>query len=290
MMQTLQVLAASAALAFGALAAQTYPPSFPRPNATKILATDQIVVWKVVWPKGEPTALHRHPHDQVGTYYAPGGRVITGLDGTKREVTTAVGDLSNTKKGTTHIEEGSTDSPLRAVFLELLHDGPSGPLDTSSSVAPASPREGAEKRSDDERVTVWDYTWPAGTSTGPDAVPAQHRDRMARQRLRPSDAGRRQGDDARRGAGGDVLQRGGNRRADGHQIRRSPRDRLRAQVARGAERCGRDPRVPQRARSNGSIPDERSKEAPSAPTTAWERSSSLLSRMRKSGRRVPHAS
>ena len=166
MIRTLQVLAASAALAFTTLAAQTYPPPFPRPNATKILSTDQVVVWRVVWPKGEPTALHRHPHDQVGTYYAPGGRVITGLDGKKREVTTAVGDLSNTKKGTTHIEEGSTDSPLRAVFLELLHDGPSGRLDTSSSVAPAFPREGAEKRSDDERVTVWDYTWPTGTSTG----------------------------------------------------------------------------------------------------------------------------
>jgi quercetin dioxygenase-like cupin family protein len=171
MMRTLQVLAASAALAFMTLAAQSYPPPFPRPNATKILETDQILVWRVVWPKGEATALHRHPHDQVGTYYAPGGRVITSLDGTKREVTTGVGDLSNTKKGTTHIEEGSTDSPLRAVFLELLHDGPSGRLDTTSSVAPAFPREGAEKRSDDERVTVWDYTWPAGTSTGPIRYP-----------------------------------------------------------------------------------------------------------------------
>jgi quercetin dioxygenase-like cupin family protein len=160
MMRTLQVLAASAALAFMTLAAQSYPPPFPRPNATKILETDQIVVWRVVWPKGEATALHRHPHDQVGTYYVPGGRVITSLDGTKREVTTGVGDLSNTKKGTTHIEEGSTDSPLRAVFLELLHDGPSGRLDTTSSVAPAFPREGAEKRSDDERS-------PCGTTPGP---------------------------------------------------------------------------------------------------------------------------
>jgi hypothetical protein len=153
------------------LAAQSYPPPFPRKNAEKLLDTDQVIVWRVVWPKSEATELHRHPHDQTGTYYAPGGRIITNPDGSKREVTTAVGDLSNTKRGTTHIEEGSTDSPLRAVFLELLGDGPSGPLDTSSSVAPAFPREGAEKRSDDERVTTWDYTWPAGTSTGPIRYP-----------------------------------------------------------------------------------------------------------------------
>jgi quercetin dioxygenase-like cupin family protein len=162
---------AGALLAVAAFGAQSYPPPFPRPNATKLLETDQMVVWRVVWPKGEATELHRHPHDQVGTYYAPGGRVITELDGTTREIETPVGNLSNTRKGTTHIEEGTTDSPLRAVFIELLHDGPSGSLDSSSSVAPLFPREGAEKRSDDARVTVWDYTWPAGSTTGPVRYP-----------------------------------------------------------------------------------------------------------------------
>jgi hypothetical protein len=107
----------------------------------------------------------------VGTYYAAGRRVITSLDGTKQEVTTEVGNLSSTKRGTTHVEEGTSDSPLRAVFIELLHDGPSGPLDAGSSVAPAFPRDGAEKRVDDERVTVWDTTWPAGASTGPIRYP-----------------------------------------------------------------------------------------------------------------------
>jgi len=156
------ILSAALLLAAATAPAQSYPPPFPRPNATKILETGEFVVWRVVWPKGERTELHRHPHDQVDTYYAPGGRVITELDGTKREVTTAVGNLSNTKKGTTHIEEGTTDAPLRAVFIELLHDGPSGRLDQSSSAAPAFPREGAEKRSDDERVTC-------GTTRGPRA-------------------------------------------------------------------------------------------------------------------------
>jgi hypothetical protein len=159
-------LAAGALLALATLGAQSYPPPFPRRNATRILETERFAVWRVVWPKGEPTELHRHPHDQVGTYYARGGRAITELDGTRREVTTAVGDLSNTRRGTTHIEEGTTESPLRAVFIELLRNGPSGRLDQSSSIPPLFPREGAERRSDDERFTAWDYTWPARASTG----------------------------------------------------------------------------------------------------------------------------
>ena len=46
------------------------PPPFPRTNATQLLDTDRITVWDVVWPKGQPTAMHRHVYDQVGTYYA----------------------------------------------------------------------------------------------------------------------------------------------------------------------------------------------------------------------------
>jgi hypothetical protein len=83
------------------------PPPFPRTNATKLLDTDRIAVWDIVWPKGQPTAMHRHVYDQVGTYYAAGGRLITTPDGAARTTVTAVGSLSTTRKGTTHIEEGT---------------------------------------------------------------------------------------------------------------------------------------------------------------------------------------
>lgn len=62
-------------------APQVYPPAFPRQNATKLLETDGIVVWDIVWPKGQPSPLHRHVFDQVGTYYQAGGRAITPLNG-----------------------------------------------------------------------------------------------------------------------------------------------------------------------------------------------------------------
>ncbi len=137
---------------------QSYPPAFPRQNATKLLETDRIVVWDIVWPKGQPSPLHRHVYDQVGTYYQSGGRAITSQSGQKSENTTPVGNISTTRRGTTHIEEGTTDPPLRAVFIEMKPDTPSG----QGAGRPAlAPRPGAKMVHAEDRVTVWDFTWSA---------------------------------------------------------------------------------------------------------------------------------
>lgn len=142
-------------------AQQPLPPPFPRTNATKLLENSRINVWDIVWPKGQPTAMHRHIYDQVGTYYVRGGRTITTPDGQARSNMTEVGSLSTTRKDTTHIEEGNTDPPLRAVFIELKQTAPSGvrPADVGAS---PFPRDGAQQVQDDDRVTSWDFTWAAG--------------------------------------------------------------------------------------------------------------------------------
>jgi hypothetical protein len=151
-------------LCAGGLSAQVaLPPPFPRANATKLLDTDRITVWDIIWPKGQPTAMHRHVYDQVGTYYASGGRLITTPDGTARAIVTEVGSLSTTRKGTTHIEEGNTDPPLRAVFIELKRETPSGLPDADVGGPAAFPRAGAKQILDDDRVTAWDYTWVSGS-------------------------------------------------------------------------------------------------------------------------------
>ena len=140
--------------------ATSLPPAFPRPNATKLVETDRIVVWDIVWPKDQPSPLHRHVFDQVGTYYQSGGRAITSLNGARSEATTPVGNISTTRKGSTHVEEGTTDPPLRAVFIEMKFDTAANPS-TERSVAP--PRTGARQVHSEDRVTVWDSTWSAGT-------------------------------------------------------------------------------------------------------------------------------
>jgi hypothetical protein len=72
---------------------------------------------------------------------------------------TEVGGLSNTRAGTTHIEEGTTDPPLRAVFIELKRVPDSSA--PASAGAPAFERGAARQVMNDERVSAWDYT-PAG--------------------------------------------------------------------------------------------------------------------------------
>jgi len=96
------------------LGAQTYPPALPRAGATKLLENERVVVWDVTWPKGKPTPFHLHIYDMTGVYVAPGDRVITAEDGSKRPITTAAGGIIWQLKGITHIEEGTSEEPLRA--------------------------------------------------------------------------------------------------------------------------------------------------------------------------------
>ena len=110
-------------------AGQSYPPPFPRPGAVKMLENPRVQVWNVEWPKGQTTALHRHPYDMTGTYYAPGDRLITAVDGSKRPVSTKAGGIIWQRTGLTHIEEGTSDEPLRAVMIELKQDGPEKQVD-----------------------------------------------------------------------------------------------------------------------------------------------------------------
>lgn len=140
------------------VAAQSYPPPFPRPGATKLLDNARVQVWDVSWPKGQPTPLHRHPYAMTGLYFAPGDRVITGVDGSKRPVTTKAGGIVWQLKGITHIEEGTSEDSLRAVMIELKGDGPSGKVETMNTAAGVAAFIGnTTPLLDNERVTVWDY-------------------------------------------------------------------------------------------------------------------------------------
>lgn len=151
----MRLIAALISLLAAAGQAQTLPPPFPRPNAVKMLDNERVQVWSVAWPKGQPTPLHRHIYDITGTYIAPGDRVITDVDGSKRPVTNAAGGIVWQFKGLTHIEEGTSEQPLRAVMIELKGDGPSGKTVTPAGVPVFSGR--AKPLLDNARVTVRDY-------------------------------------------------------------------------------------------------------------------------------------
>ena len=143
------------------------PPAYPRAGATKILDNDRVQVWNIAWLKGQPSPLHRHVYDLVGVYYEPGDRMIVSPEGAKRPVSTKAWDIAFQRAGVTHIEEGTSDPPLRAVFVEMKQAGAYG-TDSSSDKAPAFSGEGAAQKLDNERVTVWEFTQP------PAAKPHRH--------------------------------------------------------------------------------------------------------------------
>jgi hypothetical protein len=135
------------------------PAAYPRPGATKILDTDRVQVWNIAWLKGQPSPLHRHLYDLVGVYYEPGDRMIISPEGAKRPVSTKAWDISFQKEGVTHIEEGTSEAPLRSVFVEMKQAGAYG-TDGGGGDAAAFSGDGATKKLDNERVTVWEFMQP----------------------------------------------------------------------------------------------------------------------------------
>jgi len=136
--------------------ASNLPPAYPRVGAVKILDNDRVQVWNIAWLKGQPSPLHRHVYDLVGVYYEPGDRMIISPEGAKRPVSTKAWDIAFQRKDVTHIEEGVSDSPLRAVFVEMKLSAAYG-TDATASDAPAFSGEGATQKVDNDRVTVWEY-------------------------------------------------------------------------------------------------------------------------------------
>ena len=156
-------------IAFAISTQQPLPPPFPRPGVVKMLENARVVVWTISWLKGQPTALHRHAYDLVGSYYTSGNRVITEVDGTKRNVTNKAGEITFRQKGLTHIEEGTSDSPLRAVFIELKADSAATAATQSIDGAPLFRDIGVRQLMDNPRVAVWAY------ERGPAAGGPRHR-------------------------------------------------------------------------------------------------------------------
>jgi quercetin dioxygenase-like cupin family protein len=150
-------------LGLSGLAPQPYPPPFPREGAIKLLENERVVVWDVSWEKGKPTPMHEHRLELAGVFLADGAVKITEAGGAERmSDRSPVGTVTYGERGVLHREEGMSDTPRRAVIVELKDFTPA-PLDERPpGVAPAFPREGARRLLDNRRLSVWDYQWVPG--------------------------------------------------------------------------------------------------------------------------------
>jgi hypothetical protein len=139
-MGVLKVIVVTATLA---TQAAELPPPYPRPGTTKLIENDAVAVWDVAWLKMK-YPLHTHRYDLVGISYAEGDRIITQGDAPGRLVPTKAWVFQTNRAGVTHVEEGASDPPMRAVQIE---------------VKSAAPRDGREEPADGLRQVAGAPTW-----------------------------------------------------------------------------------------------------------------------------------
>ena len=110
-------------LGVAASQAAELPPPFPRPGTTSLLENDVVAVWNVSWLQ-QQYPLHTHRYDLVGVSYAEGDRIITQGNGPGRRVPTKAWVFQTNRANVTHVEEGASDPPMRAVLIELKTAAP----------------------------------------------------------------------------------------------------------------------------------------------------------------------
>jgi len=146
------------------------PPAYPRDGATRILENEHVIVWDISWLK-QDYPRHRHRYDHTGVYYSTGDRLIISDEGESRAVHTEAWNISFQLAGVTHTEIGTSDEPLRAVFVQIKR-----PVATSTNgglALPLFPTGTPRERLANERVRVWEYSAASPnteTNEGEDSV------------------------------------------------------------------------------------------------------------------------
>ena len=142
--------------------AQDYPLPFPREGATMVRETDYVVVWNVKRERGKPTRMYELPLDQISVTLREGAVKVTRPDGSLSMEQERVGSVQFESKGTIRSEEGLSDTPSRLIVFQLKAVVPPPRAPTTEGIPGQFPREGAVKLFENDRVTVWDNTWPLG--------------------------------------------------------------------------------------------------------------------------------
>ena len=103
--------------------APQHPPPYPRPGTTPVFENDVVAVWDVAWLK-QQYPLHTHRYDLIGVSYVEGLRVITQGDAPGRLINTKPWVFQSNVAGNTHVEEGASDPPMRAILMEVKTAAP----------------------------------------------------------------------------------------------------------------------------------------------------------------------
>ena len=138
-------------------------PPYPRPGTTQIFENDVVAVWNVSWLQ-QKYPLHTHRYDLIGISYAGGDRIITQGNGPGRLVHTNPWVFQTNRANVTHVEEGASDPPMRAVLIELKRPAPLGTVG-----------DGPDGLRQVIGPPAWENNRAAGWIVMPGAAPVPHR-------------------------------------------------------------------------------------------------------------------
>ena len=82
-----------------------------------------VAVWNVSWLK-QQYPLHTHRYDLIGVSYVEGDRIITQGNTPGRLVNTKAWVFQTNRANVTHVEEGASEPPMRAVLIEVKAAAP----------------------------------------------------------------------------------------------------------------------------------------------------------------------
>jgi hypothetical protein len=131
--------------------AEPLPPPFPRAGTTPLLQNDMVAVWNVSWLK-QQYPLHTHRYDLVGISYVEGDRIITQGTAPGRLVNTKPWVFQTNRANVTHVEEGASDPPMRAVLIEVKTAAPRPP---GAEPADGLRRVGGAPAWENNRAAAW---------------------------------------------------------------------------------------------------------------------------------------
>lgn len=141
------------ALVFGILAFVQVPVSDPA-SVKPVIENERVTVRTVTLLPGQPAEGNRG--ESSVTVFITAGTLST-PQGT---LTRKPGDVAYHPKGP-RVREEVVGTPVRAMVVSL-HDVTVNPLPNTSGYPEAFPRPGAKKILENDRVTVWDYTFTPG--------------------------------------------------------------------------------------------------------------------------------
>lgn len=141
--------------------AQDYPPGWPRPGATLLVENDRGAAYNVVYPKDQPTPLHRHRYFFAGLDLNTATIRVTQPDGKSRLSPVIKNRMWFLPRDLTHQEMSTTDPGRHTVVIDIKDKHV--PEAANTTQLPAGKYATYQNKVvDNDHVIIWDCAWSPG--------------------------------------------------------------------------------------------------------------------------------